>query len=257
MHEAPEIEFRVMTRQLARLKVTRAGGSFGLTTDSKTQVHQLGYRDGPLYRLVQPYSPDDAWAVEPLPSGKGFQDPVGTGHGQTLPWRQWLDGSMATRGQGLLQSLPQGEYLLVRTARPPHRIERVLLGNVLVPATPNIAGLREKKPVYSCVMGPRRDEAPPLDQPLIGLAVLNYTGSSRMQGVLFFSFVGAPRGNPPPTGTDGVLCIPLDGELVVDNMGFFSRSEEEASRRRWREELAPQFGDWCAGLDPWGEGTGG
>jgi hypothetical protein len=133
---------------------------FGLTTDSKTQVHQLGYRDGPLYRLMQPYSPDDAWAVAPLPSGKFFQDSGEAGQEQEQPWRQWLDGSVATRGQGLLQVLPQGEYLLVRTGRPLHRIERVLLGNELVPATPNIFGLREKKPVYSCVIGSRQDEKP-------------------------------------------------------------------------------------------------
>ncbi|OJH33947.1 hypothetical protein [Cystobacter ferrugineus] len=256
MHEAPEIEFRVMSRKVARLKVTRADGSFGLMTDSRTQVHQLGYRNGPLYRLTQPYSPDDAWTVDSILSGKCIQDPGEVGHEQEQPWSQWLDGSLATRGHGLLQALPQGEYLLVRTSRPRHRLERVLLGNELVPATPNIVGLREKKPVYSCVIGPRRNEEPQVNHTLIGLTILNYTGSSRMQGMLFFSFEDSRRDNSGSTGTEVVLSIPMDGELVVDNMGFFSRSEEVESRRRWRDELVLQFGDWCAGLDPWNEGTG-
>lgn len=239
-----EIEFRAMSAKIARLTVTRASGSFGLMTDAKTQVHQLGYRAGPLYRLGQPYSPDDAWTLDVIPSGKTFQESDGGG---AHPWTTWLAGSAVLRGSRLLQELPRGEYLLVRSARPLQHLDRVLLGNELVPAPPNMCVLRQDKPVYSCVVGPRKAEPPRIDHPLVGLSVLNYTGSTQMQGVLFFSFL---EPGSAPEGKDMVLVIPVSGGLVFDNMGFFSSKNEEESRRRWRDELSLQFGDWCADEAP-------
>ncbi|ATB39456.1 hypothetical protein CYFUS_004900 [Cystobacter fuscus] len=244
MTENMEVKFESLSRQVARLDVNRLTSPFGLTVDPRTQIHHLGYHEAPLFRLEQPFSPDDAWGVEPLSSGRFVRAQPEAGQKLPQAYLDWLRGSAVSRGLEIPWSLPPGSYLLVRTARPLHKVQKVLLGNELVPATPNIRVLREQKPVYSCVVGARLQEPPVLDQPLIGLSVLNYDGSTRQQGMLFFSSVeAAPHGLP--AGQELVLIVPLEGQLVFDNMGFFSAKGEVESRRRWKEELAHEFVTWC------------
>jgi hypothetical protein len=245
MNENLEVKFKSLSRQVARLDVNRLNSPFGLTVDPRTQVHHLGYHEAPLYRLAQPFSPDDAWSVEPLTSGRFVRAQQEVGPKLDQAYLDWLRGSGVCRGLEIPWLLPPGSYLMVRTDRPLNKVQSVLLGNEMVPATPNIRVLREQKPVYSCVFGAHPQVPPVLDQPLVGLAVLNYDGSTRRQGMWFFSCVEtAPRGTT--AGQELVLMIPLEGQLVFDNMGFFSAESEAESRKRWKETLAHEFVTWCA-----------
>jgi hypothetical protein len=247
MHEHFEVKFKSLSRQLARLEMNRLASPFGLAVDPQKQVHHLGYREAPLFRLEQPFSPDDAWSMTPLPGGRFVPAQQDVGQKLDPAYLDWLHGSAVRRGREIPWLLPPGSYLLVRTAHPLNKVQSVMLGNEMVPATPNIRVLREQKPVYSCVLGAQLQEPPVLDHPLVGLAVLNYDGSSRRQGMLFFSSMGpAPR--PMPAGQELVLIVPLEGSLVLDNMGAFSAESELQSRQRWKETLAHEFAAWCTGL---------
>lgn len=247
MHENLKVKFKSLSRQLARLEVNRLASPFGLAVDPRKQIHHLGYHEAPLFRLEQPFSPDDAWSVTPILGGRFAPAQQDVGQKLDPAYLDWLRGSAVCRGLEIPWLLPPGNYLMVRTARPLNKAQRVMLGNEMVPATQNIRVLREQKPVYSCVFGAQRQAPPVLDHPLVGLAVLNYNGSTQMQGMLFFSTM-EPAARPMPAGQELVLIIPLDGALVLDNMGFFSAESELQSRQRWNETLAHEFAAWCTGL---------
>lgn len=240
--------FEVLSPRIARLTISQPVSSFGLTVDPRLRKHQLGFRDGPLYELEQPFSPDDGWEIVPRPLGRLVEELWIDDPHNDLEERcaAWASGSRATRGHGLLGLLPLGTYLLVRSPRRPIETGRILLGNKFVAARPSMRVLRDDKPVYALVTGPQPRSSPSLDQPLLGLVVLNYVGDSWMHGVLFFEFA-APVADASVGDGELLLIIPVEGEMIFDNMGFFSAADEEVSRMRWRDEFSGGFARWCAG----------
>lgn len=242
--------FEVVSARIARLTITEPASSFGLTLDRKLQNHQLGFRDLPLYRLEQPLSPDDAWEVVPNPAGRLVEDAWRAELGNDIEKRYtaWAAGCRATYGLSLLGLLPAGTYLLVRSPRQPVEAARILLGNERVDARPSMRVLRDHRPVYALIAGPRPEAPPSLNQPLLGLVVLNYVGASWMHGVLFFQFA-VPSVDDAANNGDLLLIVPVEGEMIIDNMGFFSEADEKLSRERWRDDLSGGFAHWCAGDD--------
>jgi len=248
MQEGLGFDFEVLSPKVARLEVKRQGtGPFGFSANvgSPPLLHHLGYREQPLFLLEQPYSSDDAWRVKPLPAGRYIAAQPSSGNKLPNSYVEWLRGSAVSRGQEVPWQLPPGRYLLVRTSRPMRHEPRVLLGNEMVPTSPNMLSLRQEKPFYVCAIGPRHEEAPAVDQPLIGLAVLNFDGSNRRHGLLLFSCVESAPGVAATSG-DRVLIVPINGEFVYDNMGQFDPEGEIQSRERWATELVMPFVDWCS-----------
>lgn len=110
----------------------------------------------------------------------------------------------------------------------------------------NVRVLHSDGPVYSCLLGADRDALPPLNQPLVGLVVLDYTcgsGLEHLDGVLFMSF-GATGGDDPGAERDVVLVLPTDGELVLDGAGS-NATPMSAGRLQWKTLIAPAFAERC------------
>jgi hypothetical protein len=245
LHDNGHSTFEVLSERLARLTVRCSAGLLGLTRDpSPFQRHRLGLEQAPLYQLAQPLSPDDGWEVTALPSG-GFVDVVSPAPAIDPLYEAWAVGSRARHGHEIVGLLPVGRYLFVRSPRPLLTTTRVLLGNRFVPATPHMRVLRERRPYYACVIGPGTSRAPDLSQPLLSLIILNYAGEASLHGSVFFPF-STPRGDALGASQDLVLIVPEEGELVVDNMAFFSEEEERRSKQAWRDRQAAEFADWCA-----------
>jgi len=242
------IALEVITERRARLDVVRTD-TFGVTRHADGQVYQLGLHTAPLYQLVQPLSPDDRWVIEPKSSGALLPQAPSADSSSTRElsdYARWAAGSRAEHAQALLHALPAGSYWLLRCARPTQVVPQMLMGNELVAATPNIQLLRDEPPVYSCVIGPHLALAPDLNQPLLAVVILNYVGASWLHCACFFQFV-SPEPAAGGAQRDAVLILPREGELVIDNLGFFSAENELESRRRWREDLAVEFALWCSG----------
>jgi hypothetical protein len=244
-HDSGDSTFEVLSERLARMIVKRSLGRFGLTLDSSPfQRHRLGLSESPLYQLEQPLSPDDGWEVSALPSG-AFVDGASPAPAIDPLYEAWAVGSRAQHGHELIGLLPIGRYLFVRSPRPLVTATSVVLGNECVAATANMRVLREHEPYYACVIGPDVSTGPDLSQPLLSLVVLNYVGDASLHGSIFFPF-SSPRGSTPASTQDMLLIVPEEGELVMDNLGVFSRERERRAKQAWRDRQAAEFADWCA-----------
>jgi hypothetical protein len=235
--------FTPLSPRIASLVVEASAGALGLTLDRRLQDHRLGLREAPAYRVAQPFSPDDGWVIAPQPNGRLLDENGGTPTALT-GYAAWAAGSCALHGNSLIDQLPNGRYLVVRSPRRPIAAERVLLGNEFVEAPPNVQVLQDQPPVYACVIGAQSDSPPDLSQPLLGLAILNYVGESWMHGVVFFQL--SASGDVGGDGRDIVLVIPADGELVIDNLGLVSPDGGNGARSRWSDEVVGGFAQWCA-----------
>ncbi len=239
-----DIRFQVDSPSRARLHVLRHDGPYGLVT-SPRQEHGLGVRLDPRFRVLQPFNPDDGWRFEPREQARDVPDSWSPGGDMEQDLARWARGSAAVRGLSVLTDLPRGRYLLLRCSRSPGAPEKVLMGNDLIPRPPNVRVLRQEEPIFAGIVGAAAGQPPCLDQPLLGLAVLNYVGSFSWQGLLFF-----PPAAHRPSGVQArgplLLVVPLDGELVLDNMAGFNPEWERTSLGRWRERYVPMFESWCA-----------
>jgi hypothetical protein len=240
-------KFSVISEQVATLAVWRSSSSFGLTLDATQQVYRLGMFARPMFELRQPFSPDERWFVtatgaEAFPPN---DDPL---ENIEQEYAIWAQGSRAPDSQGALRWLPVGEYSLVRFQKNQLSRSTILMGNEFVPAEPNMIVICDKSPFYACIVGARNGMAPDLNQPLVGVVVLNYDGSSSLDCTLFFSC-----GRPRPADVDDdlkdlVAVIPMSGKLVIDNMGPFSAEQERRSRERWGKSRVCHFKDILAAL---------
>jgi hypothetical protein len=242
------IEFERISDRLGRLNVRRSGSPFGLTSRERFE-YQLGLCDLPLYRLEQPSSPDDPWSFEP--TGNGAWVPADEALVPELEqtYLPWASGGRAAAGHAVLQRLPHGSYFVVRSPLRPSVERRVLFGNELVPATPNLRVLVDDDSAYSFIVGCQLDSAPDLNQPLVGITILDYLGAPSPTGIVFFPCTATTA---PDLGgsADLVLVIPQAGELVLDSMSHFSGHDVPRCRERWSRDSGRQFADLCGRRDP-------
>ncbi len=207
---------------------TIEGSSSGFGLHSSTDLeHGLGYSDAPLYTIVQPFIPD----------------------------HQLLEVSAADTGRAaahsdLEQLLPDGRYLVVPAARPLTTISKILLANTWVAAPATARGLLQPDEglrgciavgqirVFCCAFGAGSTTPPVADRPLIGLTVLEYTGQDSPIAVLLFDC--GLQGDP-------ALVIPVEGSMVINNMGD-SRWPGVQWEERWAEQYAARFAEALAKL---------
>ncbi len=239
-----EFVFNPVGFGVAELSVPEGPNDFGLRSSGALgPAHDFGVYGAPRWRIRQQMSPDDAWEIETLPDGRLL--PARPAVPEQLEWAYltWAEGSRAESGVSVLQSLPPGDYLLVRSSIEPRRRASVLLGNERVPNPPaNMLTLFDEEPFYGMVLGPEADNPPQTTHPLVGLVALNYIGSSRVHAALFFDCLAREsRPAPPPSG-DLVLVVPVTGELVIDAMAAYSTKEDVMRNEdEWRRRLAPRL----------------
>jgi hypothetical protein len=234
-------DFTALSDRVAELQVDGRDSEFGLQLDtSPWQRHRLGFRHAPLYELTQPLSPDDAWDVRPLAGGRlRARSNPGEAVRACVRWAATAATTTATaqRSARLLAALPAGRYVVVRSPRQPYGTDHVVLGNERVPSRPYFLALREEPPVYTYLVGTGRG-------PWIGTVVLDSVGSGREHEMFGFSFDETPGPDREP-----LLVIPVEGELVVDNMAAYG--SEPHARVAWRDRWAESFVLWCAGETDW------
>jgi hypothetical protein len=242
--------FSRITSTLAGLAVPERPGGFGVRTAGWPVVHDVGMYGAPRWRLRQPMSPDDAWDLETLPQGRLL--PAGSPVPEQFEWSYltWADGSRAESGAAVLQALPPGRYLLVRSGLEPQPAPRVLLGNEWVPSPPNTRVLLDKRPFYAMLTGPDSGRPPVTVHPLVALIALNYVGDSHVHAALFFDGATPEQTTAPAAAGDLVLVIPVTGELVVDTMAEFSAELSARAKATWRDtgarQLATVLASWSA-----------
>lgn len=242
--DTADATFEVRSPRLAELTVARSRGTFGRTV-GQFQRHTLGIADAPLYEVEQPYAPlDELWFFRRRAGGR-FVDEEPLGSPVDGAYRRWASGSRAVRGHELVGHLPVGRYLFVRSARPACRARTVLLGNDHLPAAPNMRVLRPRYPDTACILGANRSLPPDLSQPLLGLAVLEFGGNRRTDGVVFLQFSSFGTTDPGPDH-DLVLIIPVEGELVFDNYESYLSRDTPAMERAWRDRGAGELASWFA-----------
>jgi hypothetical protein len=261
MPDEPRVRIEILSAWIARVEVTRSRGDFGLHPESSlpsspgARTYQLGYRDAPLYRLRRPGSPQEDWEITPLRSGRCIEGLEAFDPEVDPRYLDWFVESGDLQGLEIPWLLPVGSYLLVQTSRPIYPVRWMLLGDKRVVAPPNVHQLRAQRTFYACVIGSARDDPPLVDQPLVGLTLLDYSPQNALHGLFFFSFSRtrrAPRERKTQPG--GVLIVPLEGALVLGPGGADPEARDARCRRDWTEVLARRFVDWCAWLtEEWRE----
>jgi len=245
-----EVVFNPVGFGVAELSIPDGPNDFGLRSSGKLgPTHDFGVYGAPRWRIRQQMSPDDAWEIETLPDGRLL--PAHRSVPEHLEWAYltWAEGSRAESGVSVLQSLPPGDYLLVRSSLESRRPASVLLGNERVPNPPaNMLLLLDEEPFYGMVLGPESDNPPQTSHPLVGLVALNYIGSSRLHAALFFDCLAREArhesgASPPPASSgDLVLVVPVTGELVIDAMAAYSTKEDVMrDKDDWRRRLASRL----------------
>ncbi len=256
---AEPFELIVLDSAIARLTVGPSGGGPDLrwitrVTSSEPPIHVVNGA-GVAHRLSQPWAPDEGMTLETIEAGD-----VAWASRSKLPeaiewsYMEWAEGSRAERGGALLASLPDGDYLLVRTKLPQRAGAQLLLGNERVPSPPNALELVDEAPFYAAAIGARSDAPPSGATPLVGLAVLDYVGDAIIDGALFLEIVrsaaeqAAGAATSGDASADAVVVIPTGGELVIDVLEGFSADSARAAKERWRTTRAPAL----ARLLAWG-----
>ncbi len=237
--------FTVRSSRCAVLEVAHDSSSFGLTRDPN-QRHGFGLRAAPRYRIIQPFSPDERWDFAPRTTAEDVPDAWTPTTELERRIEAWAADCGATRGLSVLTALPRGRYALVKTVRRPLAPDRVLMGNELVVRPPHVLVLRQEEPWYVGIVGAKRGEPPALDQPLVGVVVLNYVGTFGWQGLVLFT-PAAHASAETTAGKDLLIVIPLSGELVLDNLAGFDPEWERRSLDRWQRHQAPGLESWLVG----------
>jgi hypothetical protein len=246
---ARSYSFEVVSDRVAKLTVTSDEGDLRchaverralIDSIEMRNTHRLGLADAPLYELHQPLVPDEGWRVSVAPRGTHLTN-LSAAPDLEATVSGWAAGSRAVRGLSLLSHLPRGCYWLVRTTREPTDGSKVLLGNDWFSATPNMRELLpEHHGVSACIVGAPQDAAPSLDQPLLGIAILQATGVVDADfGIWFFPFL--ERGETEEHSGDLLLIVPETGDFVVDHMADYNREAPEAPFARWQSTQLPEL----------------
>lgn len=217
--------FRAKTEWIGLLELPASERGFTLHHGSQLE-HSLGFENAPMYFIDQAPSPDDPLSIEPQENGRPIElgakaaDPALSG---------WLPAEHRDAGLALAANLPAGQYWWLRSRVEPYEPATVLMGNELVARDPHVLELARSDEYYAAIIGQHRGRSPVLDQPLLGVPVLNYAGTEAMNAVLFFPCSrsdGAPR-------SERVLVIPASGGLILDNLGRFSEENRQRSLAKW------------------------
>jgi hypothetical protein len=243
---SPSVAFTALSIRLAELTVSNAGASFGVRASGMPVRYDVGVPGAPRWRIRTDWSPDTGWEIDTIARGEapGRPDPVP----EDAEWAYllWAEGTRAERGCAALCALPTGRYLLVRSSIEPRPADWVDHGgNDGTRGRPNTLRLLDRRPYFATVIGAADTDPPVLDQPLVGLVVLNYTGNPDAHGANFFAGP-APRADAGGEG-DLVLVVPVTGELVVDAAERFSAADSARARRMWRDAGARSFADALIG----------
>ena len=180
---------------------------FGMRNDAYR--YGIGYRNSELISLVQPPSADDAWQVSYLDGKKVNINANVRYDSLVINFEKWFKNE----GNNLLnlnfiESLPNGKYFLIKSLIDSNCSSRVLLGNKLVWIEQGVVELIKAREYYSAVYGLVCRDIILQGQPLLGVPILDYAGSSEQNGVLFFS-VSDVR----DVGQEEfLLIIPIEGE---------------------------------------------
>jgi len=76
--------------------------------------------------------------------------------------------------------------------------------------------------------------------------VLNYAGNFSWQGLLLFT-PAAHRSTGTESEGDLLLVVPLESELLLDNMAGFNPEWERTSLDRWKRRYVPMMESWLLG----------
>ncbi len=239
---ARTLHFEAVDARTATLTVVGAGGSFRCASEGTPRSHTIGEADGPLFVLTQSLDPDAGWTLETrtAPTTRGVNASDGSTRAIEALYRAWARDSAAAESASALSELPPGTYRLVRFAPPAPPMATLLLGNEYVPAPVGRFALFDERPLHAAVIGRDANVAPDLQRPLFAVVFLGYVGDDVMDGVLAFegavadsvrAFDGVFRER------EGVLVVPMDGDLVVDALsGGGSLSSDAANDSRARKE---------------------
>lgn len=138
-----------LTPRIARIGVRGSQSRLGLLMNLQTQVHVLGLRDAPRYRLEQPSAPDGGWQVAQDPSGKLLASET-----TTAPWPSSADQS------GLVSMLPDGDYLAVYSRGAQISTDWFLLGNQFSAISKDRQVLLNDQDLFVGLIGATPDEPP-------------------------------------------------------------------------------------------------
>lgn len=243
----PHHSIRIENQYIAQLTVHNSElQRIDIKLDLNSYTYKLGHLDAPLYKLIQPLSPDDAWEISVLPQGNYLPSEVVSPVTDLL--QGWLANDSLSLTASLISSLPMGEYIIVRSPLRPRRQEFIVLGNERVSAPKTSATLFEDNNVYSYVWCKAQVQQGQTQPPLIGVPILNYGGDSsitRTLGVHFFSFFSersdAAKVQEPEARRYTTLIIPKTSDLVIDNVWSSDGPE------KWRREGAKKFANQCCG----------
>jgi len=194
-----EIVFDAISASIAELSIPEGPNDFGVRSSGKLAVnHDVGVYGAPRWRIRQQLSPDDAWEVETLTSGELLSAHRSVPERFESTYFAWAEGSRAESGAALLDALPPGSYLVVRSSIEPHRQPSVILGNERVPNPPaNMLVQLEEGPFYGLVLGPDAMHAPITTHPLVSLIAINYVGRSYLHGAFFFDCLAREESAAP------------------------------------------------------------
>lgn len=197
-------------------------------------IHELGFVGQPLFSIELPPSPDDAIELDFKPEGRKIPRLAPNGDDDT-ELLSWAEG---TRGVDdlscILRHLPTGDYMFIRSDRSPLKAQEVQMGNELVSAPPHICSLLQNEEQVVLIIGDKKDQLCIVDQPLVGVPILNYNGGSAQDGVWFF-----PLGEKGiPDERELLLILPVTGPLIIDLMGRFSKEDALRCQARWARTRA-------------------
>jgi hypothetical protein len=239
------IEIRSASKRIAELTVTNASPDITFTTSKDHRSHAFGSTLRPRFRMEQPYSPDDEWSLVVDPSGALVADIPVRARSIDMGLDGFFERPIDDLSRRLLYGLPSGRYVIVRSPRTPEMTRDVLLGNVFVPAAPNVRVLCDMRPFYAAVFGADAKVPPSTSALLLGVTVLSYNGQGTLDGIWLFDLHG-PAAPVAPFGEIAAV-LPLDGPLVIDALDEFRNDGGRKPRERWLNERGPTFARWLAG----------
>ncbi|MGW6277493.1 hypothetical protein [Kribbella sp. NPDC055071] len=144
--------------------------------------------DGPTPQaLGTPDAPESLETPETLGTERSLSAGGNASEGLEWEYMTWAEGSRAEDGFGVLCALPAGRYFVVRSELSPQRAAQVRLGNERLQPPDNVLSILDQPPRSAAAIGAHPDGPPNLAQPLVGLAILNSTGSSNTPTLLFFA----------------------------------------------------------------------
>jgi hypothetical protein len=217
----------------ARLRV-EATPSRAFTVTAAGDAHRIGFPDAPIAELMQPPSPDDALEIDFLPGQ--FIEP--TGAALDIAEACWVPPRARRDLAAIVRHLPAGDYWLVRCSNQVGEPGVVLLGNEIVTVDRSLRELHESERYYVLAVGTTAGLDPDLGRPLLGVTILNYTGTGQetTQGVWLLSpFAPREEGTPAAVeeGDDTLAIIPVTGPLVLDHLERLSSEDSARCRDRW------------------------